>query len=146
MSDPAMVEQIFSKQRGQVRPATIAAWARHRENHDDSTCTMIACHPRFHSQPEEFLLELLAEFPEVVREQRFGRYRVDAYVPSRHLAFEADGDYWHSSLERKAYDQARDRSLLSEFDLVVIRLTETELRRIHGEIREFNAEQVMVTA
>lgn len=61
----------------------------------------------------------------IKREKRFGRYRVDAYLPERHLAFEADGKYWHS--QQREHDARRDAELLERFGLPVVRLTEQEL-------------------
>jgi len=77
----------------------------------------------------ELLLQnvILAEFPEVVPQKRFGRFRVDAYLPPPyHLAFEADGEYWHRSKDR---DETRDQLLLQEFRLPVVRLSESEIRK-----------------
>ncbi len=78
---------------------------------------------------EDILVDvLLAEFPAVVREQRFGRYRVDAYLPPPyHLAFEADGVYWHQDPEK---DATRDAYLMAEHGLPVVRLGEAELLKI----------------
>ena len=42
-------------------------------------------------------------------QKRFGRYVVDAYVPSHQLVFEADGKYWHQDIERQ---KRRDAYLL----------------------------------
>lgn len=58
--------------------------------------------------------------PEVVR----GAYRVDAYVPSRNLIFEADGPWGHNP--RK--DAARDRYLIRGGVAAVVRLTEQDLQ------------------
>jgi len=70
----------------------------------------------------------LAEFPEVELEKVFGRYRVDAYLPPPyHLAFEADGSYWHSLPGRQEFDAERDVYLLEHFNLPVVRLTEEEI-------------------
>lgn len=84
--------------------------------------------PHHPTKIENILVDIvLAEFPSVIREQRFGSYRVDAYLPEPyHLAFEADGAYWHDE-ER---DAVRDEQLLSDFDLPVIRLTERELLKV----------------
>lgn len=72
----------------------------------------------------------LGEFPVVILEKPFGRCRVDAYLPPPyHLAFEADGSYWHSLPGRRKFDVERDAYLLEQFDLPVVRLTEEE---IHG--------------
>lgn len=83
---------------------------------------------------ERVLVEvLLAEFPVVEHsldgvnpKVRFGRYLVDAYLPSPyHLAFEADGEFWHD--KRRARDKRRDEELLRRFGLHVVRMTGREL-------------------
>ncbi len=60
---------------------------------------------------------------------RFGRFRVDAYLPPPyHLAFEADGTYWHRpESEQARRDVERDAWLLEHYDLRVVRLTEEML-------------------
>jgi len=73
--------------------------------------------------------KVLAEFPIVRRQEKFGRKSVDAYLPPPyHLAFEADGEYWHD--EKR--DAKRDRELLERFGLPVIRFTGKELWRIQN--------------
>lgn len=85
--------------------------------------------PRSPTRIENILHDvLLAEFPIVERERRFGRYRVDAYLPEPyHLAFEADGSYWHGSARMIVRDLERDAYLLAEHSLPVVRLGEAEL-------------------
>ena len=98
----------------------------------DGTCGRVACTPPpSPTQIENILVEvLLAEFPIVKQEVRFGRYRVDAYLPPPyHIAFEADGAYWHRDPEK---DARRDSYLLAEHSLPVVRLTEMELKTIEG--------------
>ncbi len=58
--------------------------------------------------------------PEVVR----GVYRVDAYVPSRNLVFEADGSWGHNPQK----DAVRDQYLVRGGVVAVVRLTEQDLR------------------
>jgi len=60
---------------------------------------------------------------------RFGRYVVDLYDPILHLAYEADGWYWHNLPGSEEKDLKRDMNLLSQFDLPVIRYSEEEIRR-----------------
>ena len=70
--------------------------------------------------------QIVAEFPEVRREEHFSLYRVDAYLPHPyHLAFEADGAYWHKDHVKR--DAERDAYLMREHNLPVVRLTELEL-------------------
>lgn len=78
------------------------------------------------TRPERVLFRLVSNaYPDAEQERRFGRYVVDVYVPSLHLAFEADGDYWHRG--RSAKDAARDLALRERFNLPVARLSEREL-------------------
>ena len=77
----------------------------------------------------------LNDFPEVVREKQFGRCLVDAYLPPPyHLAFEADGEYWHGLREQQdpGYHRRRDYYLKVQFGLVTIRLTESEINEAAG--------------
>lgn len=60
--------------------------------------------------------------------EKFGRFFVDAYIPSLHLAFEADGEHWHPIGDER--DITRDAYLLENFDLPVIRIWGGELWRI----------------
>ena len=105
----------------------------HRKVCSDSGCRQLGCGGPIHSPTkiENTLVNvLLAEFPEVIRERKFGRYRVDAYLPPPyHIAFEADGTYWHEKREREqpGYDVARDAYLMVEHDLPVVRLGEADL-------------------
>lgn len=75
---------------------------------------------------EQVLFKLVRRaYPDAEQERRFGRCVVDVYVPSLHLAFEADGAYWHRD---EARDVKRDASLMERFGLPVARLTERELK------------------
>lgn len=58
-----------------------------------------------------------------IPEKRFGRYIVDAYLPTEHIAFEADGVFWHQNKER---EQKRD-GYLSHFILAVVHLDDNDL-------------------
>jgi len=65
----------------------------------------------------------------VICQKTFAPYRVDAYLPPPyHLAFEADGDYWHRDSEEE--DAERDAFLLREFNLPVVRIPEFEIRML----------------
>lgn len=74
----------------------------------------------------EFALDLLLQDAglEYESQKRFGRYVVDAYVPSRGLAFEADGAYWHSD---KAREARRDAYLVGRGIIAVVHLNEHDL-------------------
>ena len=95
----------------------------------DGSCGGAVCAPvRSPTSIENILVSLLAKFPTVKRECRFGSYAVDAYLPPPyHLAFEADGAYWHSSQKQRLHDAKRDAYLLVEHNLPVVRLSEAEL-------------------
>jgi hypothetical protein len=51
-------------------------------------------------------------------------------APPYHLAFEADGDYWHGNEKQKAKDRRRDGFLKSKFGLLTARLSESELKEM----------------
>ena len=57
---------------------------------------------------------------------RFGRYIVDAWIPSHNLVFEADGMFWwnHKDNDR---EQRRDRYLVDKGVIAVIHLTDEDL-------------------
>lgn len=62
---------------------------------------------------------------EFVREHWIGHYRVDAFVPSHNLVFEADGAYWHQDQKREEW---RDKVLRHTGIVAVIHLSEDDLR------------------
>ncbi len=66
---------------------------------------------------------------QVIKEKRFGRFRVDTYLPERHIAFEADGAYWHklNEADNPGCYVRRDQILLEKYGLPVVRLTEREV-------------------
>ena len=95
-------------------------------------CACIS-HCRYYQRPSKIQLCLAyllyqSGLP-VIIEQRFGRYSIDCYVPAPyHLAFEADGEYWHNRHSLSGYDYAaRDTYLLKTFNLPTIRFTEREI-------------------
>ena len=96
----------------------------------DPDCRSILCNPqpRRVTVPELALQALLSDFPEVETEKRFGSYHVDAYLPPPyHIAFEADGIYWHTLPGVLERDVRRDAWLLKHYDLPVVRLDEFDL-------------------
>lgn len=118
------------------RPVTVAANAKRRASMKahiaacNGSCGSGVCmKPASPTRIEVILRDVvLAEFPEVLPEKRFGPYSVDAYLPPPyHLAFEADGSYWHGSDEQVGHDAERDSYLLREHNLPVVRLGEREL-------------------
>lgn len=79
----------------------------------------------------EFLINAGYELVlEMVWEYDKGAYSVDLYEPNYHLAFEADGDYWHNYKETKepGYFDRRDAYLLKRYNLPTIRFTDMEIR------------------
>ena len=50
-----------------------------------------------------------------ISEKRFGRYKVDTYLPEYNMIIEADGKYWHTDRER---EEKRDRYLLQHVDAI----------------------------
>lgn len=105
--------------------------AKHVAECKDPNCRFVICNQPNSSMTgiHQILLKLLDEFPEVIPEYPWGLYHVDAYLPKPyHLAFEADGEYWHKNT--KEFDTSRDQYLWDWFGLPVIRLTETELNEI----------------
>ncbi len=80
--------------------------------------------PTYNTTLELALYTLLAEFPEVRKQEWIGYRRVDAYLPEPYnLVFEADGLYWHPD----GPDEKRDKYLLSKGVHAVIHLTEHDL-------------------
>lgn len=57
-----------------------------------------------------------------------GPYLIDIYLPSRRLAIECDGDYWHSLPGVADKDAAKDAFLCAK-GIRVVRLSESEIRR-----------------
>ena len=119
--------------RSDVRQRLSASAHKHIEG-DFPNCKCIH-HVRVHAPSVSklsltMIRVLLAEFPEVIPEKRFGPYRVDAYLPPPyHLAFEADGEYWHrrTECERPGYYAQRDAYLLVHFSLPVVHLSERDI-------------------
>lgn len=82
--------------------------------------------------PELALRNLLQTADFEFKEQvRFGRYVVDAWVPSRGLVFEADCSFWyhHQDKEREA---KRDAYLVARGVIAVVHLTESDLRDLRA--------------
>lgn len=144
-------EAACAANRGKTRVFTLE-WRRnislsapktHSKEHNENKRIALKCHaqkdlPNCHcvihtnvSSPtsiEVILEKLLADFPSVETQQRFSPYKVDAYLPPPyHLAFEADGSYWHRDKEK---DASRDSYLLTRFGLPVVRLSEEDLLRM----------------
>ena len=107
--------------------------AKKKHIEDSVDCICAACRvPVSPTIIENILIDvLLREFPTVIREKKFGRYKIDAYLPEYHLAFEADGERWHIN---KTRDENRDASLLKLYNLPVIRFSGKELLAMKNSI------------
>lgn len=70
----------------------------------------------------------------LIPEVSFGQFVVDLYDPNRHVAFEADGAYWHDRVkrERPNYYRIRDDYLRCEFGLIVVRFNERQVDVLFG--------------
>lgn len=60
-------------------------------------------------------------------EVRFGKYKVDCYVPEIHMAFEYDGPL-HFRPSQKRKDIQRDKELLEDFKLPIMRVVEKDFQ------------------
>ena len=65
---------------------------------------------------------------------RFGRFTVDLYDRAHHIAYEADGAYWHGLHDAKHPGSAADRDayLIQYFGLKVVHFTDTEITALTG--------------
>ena len=72
-------------------------------------------------------------FEVVIPEQQFGYCRVDCLLGDEWLAIEADGSY-HFTPERREYDARRDKKLMDQFQLSVVRLSGHEVKLLHAEV------------
>lgn len=121
------LEAAWAASRGRVVPEDERQRAAERQ------AKWISEHPgtRMTSKPERIMVNLLRAAGFTVETQRhFGRACVDAYLPDYHVAFEADGAYWHNRPGAPEKDAARDAELMRRFALPVVRLGEFELRDI----------------
>lgn len=64
-------------------------------------------------------------------EKRFGRYRVDFYLPEYNTAIECDGTYWHQ--DKAEHEKKRDTELKEVYGILVRRFTD---KQIYGDIRD----------
>ncbi len=61
-------------------------------------------------------------------QHRIGKFLVDFYLPDRNLVIEVDGDYWHSLEKNKKKDAKKDQ-YMKEFQINLVRLKESDIRR-----------------
>ena len=132
LSDPNIREQIRQKAIGRKHTEKSKLKMsikrrKHLDTHLNCSCITQASPSNL---SKKMIDKYLFEFPEVIAEKRFGRFYIDAYIPHPyHLAFEADGKYWHRLHEKEnpGFYQRRDIELLSRYNLPVIRLSENEI-------------------
>ena len=65
---------------------------------------------------------------EFEKQKHIGPYFIDIFIPTKNVAIECDGDYWHGFENRKENDRMRDE-WLEEQGLIVIRLPEYAIRK-----------------
>jgi len=70
---------------------------------------------------------------ELVYEVPFGRYSVDLYYYRNHVAYEADGFYWHK--DKTEQDAYRDQVLKEKYGLKVVRYSESKIIKLY---RKYN--------
>jgi len=61
------------------------------------------------------------------RQVPFPPYVVDIFIPKYSLVVECDGSYWHGTAKAEKYDRWRDRKLVSECGVKVVRLREEDI-------------------
>jgi very-short-patch-repair endonuclease len=80
---------------------------------------------RGYGLPSSLSLKLASLLGPAIRlEEPFGTYQVDCYDPADHIAYEADGAYWHNRPKQRKHDRRRDRRLWLDFGLPVLRIPE----------------------
>lgn len=96
-----------------------------RERRAHLTAAQMQRWPKPKTILEKKLAKYLEEHGWAYEEQKgFGRYIVDAYVPSLNIAFEADGSFWHKDKERQ---RLRDAYLIAHGIITVVHFTEDDL-------------------
>jgi very-short-patch-repair endonuclease len=67
-------------------------------------------------------------------EVKFGRFSVDLYDREHHIAYEADGAYWHDKHEARhpGYAAQRDDYLIRNFGLKVVHFSDKEISALTG--------------
>lgn len=78
--------------------------------------------------PHRQLHDLLGELGfDVEDELSVPPYSLDCYVRELHLGFEADGALYHSGPRKKQRDAQRDRDILNQYGIPILRLRDNEL-------------------
>jgi len=130
-------EALIGRPKSAEHRAKIAAYARSpeaRKRKAAERARYMAAYPSPETELEFILYCLLHAWNmEFLKQQRFGRYVVDAYVPSLKMAVEADGDYWHRDSEKES--RRRDRYLERGYGISFVwHLTEGQLRILRKEL------------
>ena len=100
-SDAARVRMSTTHKSVEHTAEWNAAVSRGVKRHRESRCDRACCLPARSPTSLEYALQMLLEDAslEFEAQKRFGRYVVDAWVPSHKLVFEADGKWWHQDKE-----------------------------------------------
>ena len=125
-SGRAIAMSMIGNKNGRKNCSTNCICGRHA--HDPYAATIASRYRGIPTRPQLMLAAFLHGCGFAVDlERRFGRFSIDCYLPEYHVAFEADGTYWHSLPKTIAHDIRRDAELLQEFALPVIRFREDEI-------------------
>lgn len=78
-----------------------------------------------HRALHRFLVEVMGFIVE--DEYPAGPYSIDCYVEEVHAGFEYDGKDFHSPTKRRRRDEDRDRWILEELGIPIMRVTDEDL-------------------
>jgi len=84
----------------------------------------ISCYRKFIGETsfEKFIKEILKSLKiKFIQECKIGRYSIDFYIPSKRIAIEADGEYWHKDSSR----DKRKNKFLNKNGISVLRVPES---------------------
>ena len=82
------------------------------------------------SQPElRIYTELKYIFPDTKHKHRFNKVEFDVYIPSRRLAIEFDGSYWHRNTDAK---DRRKNTFCRVKGIQLVRVRQEPLKKIRG--------------
>lgn len=89
---------------------------------------------RYTSLAQALHAHLLASGLTLEPEVRFGRFTVDLYDREHHIAYEADGKFWHDKAEKRRPGCHVERAeyLIQFYGLKVVRFTDKEISALTG--------------
>jgi hypothetical protein len=89
---------------------------------------------RYSSLAKALHLHLSSQGLVLEPEVRFGRFTVDLYDREHHVAYEADGTFWHEQdeLKRPGCGVRRDAYLVEYYGLKVVHYTDKEISALTG--------------